>query len=273
MRRRTDARDCTCPRTHHQHGTVSAYKTDGCRCDACYRAQSRSEKWRRAFGGRDVPAVGTQRRLQALMANGWPVGDLADRLGMARQVMSALLVHRRIVRHGTAVQVAELYDQLWSATPALGDLHRQRSTSRSRLRAQRNGWPPPLAWDDGAGPHGIDNPHATPHDVTPTEWRGGTRIEDVLWLAEAGTPVAAICERLGCTDKDVRDALRRAGRPRLWQAIRVDPLGMCGVRPSQPEGLTNGNGTIRAQEKRPPGAVLARSGFNGGSDRHDCKES
>ena len=28
-----------------------------------------------------------------------------------------------------------------------------------------------------------------------------------------------------------------------------------------------------AQDKRSPGAVLARSGFNGGSDRHDCKES
>lgn len=164
------------------------------------------------------PAV-VRRRMQALMACGWSLAEMSSRAGMSSRWASDILNSPRPTAR-TAEAIRGLYEALWDKAPTGPVI----GITKARDRAARNGWAPPAAWDDGAGPHGIDNPDATPHDDAPAEWRGGTRLEDVLWLAEAGTPVAAICERLGCTDKDIRDALRRAGRPRLWQAIRVDPL-------------------------------------------------
>lgn len=44
-------RDCQHTRTHHEHGTVLAYRKDRCRCDLCYKAKSED--------------IGYVRRLQA----------------------------------------------------------------------------------------------------------------------------------------------------------------------------------------------------------------
>lgn len=108
-------------------------------------------------GGSLVPAAGTRRRLQALVAIGWSQSQLASRLGVLPSNFSAVLARERVTA-ATARAVKSLYDQLWDRPPAEAD-HRSRiAAARARRRAQARGWPPPAAWDDQA----IDNPAAAP---------------------------------------------------------------------------------------------------------------
>jgi hypothetical protein len=99
-----------------------------------------------------VDSTGTARRLQALVALGYPQTYLWDRLtgDAKRQNCHHLLMQARpTVNARTARKVAELYDEL-SMTPGPSD--------RSRRKAVYRGWAPPLAWDEDE----IDNPEAHP---------------------------------------------------------------------------------------------------------------
>src|SRR5674476_474843 len=133
-------------------GTVARYVA-GCDCTACRAAKRRYETRRRidatAGVARTVPAVGTVRRLRALTAIGWPNREIASRLGCARACVDQMRFAdpARTVRRTTADAVALIYTDL-CMTPG--------PSVHSRGRAARNGWPPPLAWDD------IDDPAATP---------------------------------------------------------------------------------------------------------------
>lgn len=87
-------------------------------------------------------ALGTRRRLTALIALGWPLRYLADRLGRRADSLTRTLSARHVTRD-TAEAAARLYEELSAlpppATPA---------TEAARRCAQRHGWVPPLAWDD-----------------------------------------------------------------------------------------------------------------------------
>lgn len=91
-----------------------------------------------ALGGM-VSALGTQRRLQALVAIGWSTYDLAQILGTTNTNISLIINRSTRVRARTAKEVEQIYRKL-ELTPG--------PSNRARLRAQRNGWVPPLAWDD-----------------------------------------------------------------------------------------------------------------------------
>ena len=108
-----------------------------------------------------VPALGTRRRIRALMALGWTGPQLAARLGMDRGNFARLL-RRRQVTAETARKVADLYAALSDVRPS-GD-----PSDRGRTIAAREGWPPPAAWDDDR----IDDPRARPAGVLPA---GGGR--------------------------------------------------------------------------------------------------
>lgn len=98
-----------------------------------------------------IDATGTRRRLQALAVNGWPHRLIADQLDADHK--GTLTVQNgttRTIRRHTAQAVADLYDRLWDQPGP---------SKRSRTCALRNGWLPPLAWDDDT----IDDPDATPH--------------------------------------------------------------------------------------------------------------
>lgn len=137
------------------HGTRSCYVYWKCRCDECRAADSaygRALYWGHAKkyrhpGDRSLPAEGTRRRLRALIALGWPSDALAGRLGLeTRQGVLLMGVSGRVsVRN--ARRVDALYAEL-SMTPG--------PSRKSREVAARQGWPPPLAWDD------IDDPDEVP---------------------------------------------------------------------------------------------------------------
>lgn len=118
-----------------------------------------------AADGAHIDATGTVRRLQALVAIGYSTTELGARIGVnatntAHTMRAAQVTVRR------ARQVAELYEQL---------SHLPGESTRARLRAQRRGWAPPLAWDEDA----IDDPAASPVN---TDTDGSEAILDEVLL-------------------------------------------------------------------------------------------
>ncbi|MFJ8923910.1 hypothetical protein ACIREK_31085 [Streptomyces sp. NPDC102415] len=107
-----------------------------------------------------VDGTGTRRRLQALVAKGWPQVELARRLGMDQanfpRTLTGNLVHVRTVRATNA-----LYDELWLADPTAHGVPAHQAEA-ARRRAAKKGWAPVGAWDDDQ----IDDPAAFP------DWTG-----------------------------------------------------------------------------------------------------
>jgi len=136
--------------TAQRHGTTSAYDWWGCRC-ADAREAFRLYRKRLAQGRQPpalVPAVGTARRLQALVAIGYSWRDLAAKLGISnRRVAELALAPEGRVHRTTVARVHTLFEEL-SGTPG--------TTRYAFVVAARHGFAPPLAWDD------IDDPNAQP---------------------------------------------------------------------------------------------------------------
>lgn len=165
--------------------------------------------------GTSVDATGTVRRVQALVALGWPCSQLAVRIDVLPSNFIDLVHGRRgQVRRGTADTVRDLFDRLQAEVPAPG-----RATTRARRFAAGYGWAPPAAWDDDT----IDNPAALPnltggHDeavvlawltgyVEPDAATYADRVEVLRRLVDAGF-VTIRQQRLltGLGDTEIRSA-------------------------------------------------------------------
>ena len=86
-------------------------------------------------------------RIRALMAIGWKVSDMSERIGT--NVSCLLLPHRKYVTVINRDKVAALYDELWD---------RPGPSPTTRRRAEARGWVPPLALDDSS----LDDPDYQP---------------------------------------------------------------------------------------------------------------
>lgn len=166
-------------------------------CNAHY--QARRTKWVRAGIWQPLPDVtGARRRLQGLVAIGWPPSVLASRIGMSRSTFEHI-VKGHVERTSSTVvaAVCDLYEEL-SGTPG--------SSDRWRRMAADKGWVAPLAWDDDS----IDDPDATPHTET-----GGrpSRAEEYLELRELGYGDRHILARWGIKPTSLVRLLDRAGIP------------------------------------------------------------
>lgn len=97
-----------------------------------------------------VDAIGTRRRLQALVAMGWPQKVIAHELGMVSTNIGRI-VHGRSekVTAAKASAVTDLYTR-WEMTPG--------PSTRARALAIAHHWIPPLGWEE----NDLDDPHATP---------------------------------------------------------------------------------------------------------------
>jgi transcriptional regulator with XRE-family HTH domain len=104
-----------------------------------------------------VDAVGTHRRLQALVAIGWSQAKLAARMGMTPANFAAMM-RRCQVTADTARAAAAIYDQLWNQPPRQTSQREKIAAARAGNHAQARGWAPPLAWDDDQ----IDRPDGKP---------------------------------------------------------------------------------------------------------------
>ena len=133
-----------------RHGSWAGYQV-GCRDECCATAAWRYQKGRvlDAHRGRPrmVSALGTRRRVQALACVGWTGYDIAIRLGHGREWIRQVTMRDTIWR-STADAIANIYDDLCMVAPPVDTHSRRAIVSRTKNRAQRNGWAPPLAWDD-----------------------------------------------------------------------------------------------------------------------------
>jgi hypothetical protein len=157
----------------------------------------------------DVDGTGTRRRLQALMAIGWPNRVLAERLTVLPQRVSQML-HRQYANRATAATVCRIYRQL-SMCPYAGP-----GADRARRYAARNGWVSPLAWDDET----IDDPAAKPL----VDAAGVTRYDHakVVLALDGKLPYGQLSSKEG---EEVIRRLNGAGRNdhEVAEKLRADP--------------------------------------------------
>lgn len=165
-----------------------------------------------------VPSCGTVRRLDALNLNGWAGAHVADVAGLHHHAITYARTHA--TNHATTrARVAAAYDTLWNVHAP-----RDSASARTRAMAVRRGALPALAWDDGTGPHGIDNPDATPLSwrpvAPPGRGRPGFDLDDLAFLADCGLTVTQAADRLGVTKSTVEHRCERADRRDLLARLQ-----------------------------------------------------
>lgn len=97
-----------------------------------------------------VPALGAARRLQALYAMGHLVHEVAAECGMSRDMVWGVSSGRWVTMD------RKRFDAVCRAYEKLSMISGE--SWKARHVAQKNGWAPPLAWDEGA----LDDPDARP---------------------------------------------------------------------------------------------------------------
>lgn len=157
---------------------------------------------------RGVPTLarGTHRRLQALIARGWSEMQLSRELGLTSNNMPTWFDRDR-VSQDKADAVAALYERLWDQHPPTATPAARGAVTRSLNFARRNGWVPPLAWDD------IDN------DDAPAQPDDDGGIDHVaVTLALAG-------EHVSLTPAERRECVRRLHAERWSDGRIADTIG------------------------------------------------
>lgn len=108
--------------------------------------------------GSYISPVGVQRRLQALVYEGYGYEMLGAELGVTGQAVYQLVTCNMRARASTALRIKELYERLYNIPPQGSSL----AMSRAKGVARRRGWAPWHCWDDDT----LDDPDAWP------EWTG-----------------------------------------------------------------------------------------------------
>lgn len=183
-----------------RHGTTRGYQAhrrdEEPPCAPCVAAKTRYEKARHVYGPRSIPAIGTRRRIHALMALGHSGADIATYLNISYQAVHRLehTTADRVWRT-TAERVAAVYDELSMIRPT------GHYATRVRRKAAARGYAPPLAWDDidlDREPRGVRT--AERRDLL-TEWAE---------LQEAGESIEQAARRFAVTVGAIEKARERA---------------------------------------------------------------
>lgn len=161
-----------------------------------------------------IPARGVQRRIQALIRQGWSQRKIAARLDMSPAQLGHLLHRRAGVSVWMHQRVSAVYDELWDKKPPHREHRDLIAYNRSLNLAAEKGWLPALAWDDidlDDAPalterHNDDVDETaielaltgTAVQLTPAERRVAVRT-----LHGYGLTDPAIAARLGCHERTV----------------------------------------------------------------------
>ena len=141
------------PRHGSYAGAAAHWRAGETACDRCLPAARRRRKLNRYLElvgtPATVPALGTVRRIRALMALGWSVEAIARESGVAVKTLRNPCHRGQSVYRATADAVAECYERLSMTFPEGG------YATRNRNLAKRKGWLPPLAYDDIDAPDGL----------------------------------------------------------------------------------------------------------------------
>ena len=157
-------------------------------------------------------ATGTRRRLQALVAAGWPMEHLGPRISLSCRTVRALIRQERVYGR-TAEAVVQLFDELKNARPERRGVTRA-SAARSRTYAKARNWPTIGYWATRMDV--IDDPDFVPeYGLT----RAEVIAQEAQWLMkEGGLDRAGAAERLGVHKSYVDQALSAQARGELGVA-------------------------------------------------------
>jgi hypothetical protein len=150
-----------------------------------------------------VSGVGTSRRMQAMVAAGWPPVALAARLKIPQNHVCRLFRPDRRVALGTALKVRTLFAEAWAQKPEDHGVlpHMAR---RARNLAARNGWHPAAVWDN------FDDP-AEEAKYGEHVSRVQAIVEDTAELIREGLSPEGVEMRLAIKWESIRRAHLRAG--------------------------------------------------------------
>lgn len=147
-------------------------------------------------------ALGTQRRLQALMNRSWSPQAIERATGIPAIEIARALADQRGTSPALDERVAAAYDRLWNQPPPLATARDRDLADRASALAQRHGWPPPMAYDDdlidlpsGCAEPGWRRRRGTSH-------RSVDLAEDIAFVREHG----------------------RAGSAKEWEQARLTTL-------------------------------------------------
>lgn len=145
---------------------------------------------------RFTPALGTVRRIQALVANGWPMIRLGAHVGLYPTYVGDLVDRaargETRVRGTTALAVACGYDMVRDWKPTRHGINKA-AAAYARDFARGRDWPPTRYWDQFPG--ALDDPHFLPEYGKP---RLRVVAEEASWLMTVGRLDRALAaERLG----------------------------------------------------------------------------
>jgi hypothetical protein len=104
--------------------------------------------------------IGTQRRLQVLMARSWSLHAIARGSGLRAPQLARALENPRTITLKLAAEVSAAHDRLWNAEPPRGTQEQSELAEAAADVARMRGWAPPVAWDDEQ----IDKPDAPAPD-------------------------------------------------------------------------------------------------------------
>lgn len=156
-----------------------------------------------------VGATGTVRRIQALVADGWPMVRLAERLGLSTNYVWQLLKRARIeadlqVLASTARRVAEAYEELKHQQPTKNGVPRWVASQARKLAAERR-WARTSYWAEYADC--IDDPDFTPYYKVTS---GEILAAEARWFLDtAGLSQEETAARLGITKDHLQQTLKR----------------------------------------------------------------
>jgi hypothetical protein len=166
-----------------------------------------------------IDATGTRRRLQALIAIGWPTELLAAQLSRRTTSLCRSMTGESVTAR-TAHDVAALYERLWNTSPPAATGEQRAAVDAAQAHAAGQGWLPPLAWDNldtdptpppaiaGASQRNdldeiaveraLAGDHITYDDLTTVEQQ-----EVVRRLTARGSSIRDIAAQLGTTKRTV----------------------------------------------------------------------
>lgn len=157
-----------------------------------------------AIPGR-TDAIGAARRIQALVARGWPMRHLAAHMGVADGYVHAILqrsASKQRILGTTARKVDDAYNRLKTARPTDHGVT-PRLINQARNLAASRGWPPPSYWDERMDV--IDDRHFEPdYGVT----RAQIIADEARWLIGGGLTRDLAAKQLGVSLFYVERSLR-----------------------------------------------------------------
>lgn len=163
---------------------------------------------------RKATPVGAQRRVRALMARAWPIGEIARHTGIDVTALQRLLARRTATPDHVRL-IALAYELLWDRLPPQDTPDRRAAADATLEHARRCRWAPPMAWDDDA----LDDPAGRPagnwRPGRSSKYRSADLAEDARFVREHGgyrhASTAEVARRLGVSLDQLHRACQRAG--------------------------------------------------------------